>query len=229
MLQQTQTHRVVPFYTTFLKHFPTLRSLAQARQKEVLRAWQGLGYNRRALNLQKAAQNIVAEHHGRVPETAEELVSLPSIGPYTAAAIRAFAFNKPGIVIETNIRTVFLHEFFPRKKKVSDALLAPLIEATVDRRQPGRWYAALMGYGVMLKATQGNASRRSTTYAKQPPFAGSDRAARGKLLKLLLTKNRSFSELAKQLEEPVARVRRLVKRMEQEGFVRMHKDKVRLL
>lgn len=127
MLQQTQVAHVIPFYKNFIKKFPDFATLAQAKTADILLAWQGLGYNRRPLALQKLAREVTIKHNGRLPRIAAELIKLPGIGPYTAGAIRAFAFNEPDVFIETNIRRVFIHFFFPpektRAKKVTDAAL----------------------------------------------------------------------------------------------------------
>ncbi|HYD35759.1 MAG TPA: hypothetical protein VD999_06855 [Vitreimonas sp.] len=187
MLQQTQVERVIPKYLAFLEKFPTVAALATAPQSQVIQAWQGLGYNRRGLNLQRAAQSIVADHNGHFPDTEAGLLALPGIGPYTAAAIRAFAFNQPSIVIETNIRTLFIFHFFPEAYNVEDLQLLPLIEATLDHKNPRRWYSALMDYGSYLKKVIENPTRRSKTYSKQAPLAGSNREARGLILKVLAT------------------------------------------
>jgi A/G-specific adenine glycosylase len=112
MLQQTQVERVVPFYKTFVRKFPNARALARADLSEVLKIWQGLGYNRRAKMLRDAARAIEQEHGGTFPPNAQELDALPGVGPYTARAVAAFAFNAPEVFIETNIRTVFLHHCF---------------------------------------------------------------------------------------------------------------------
>lgn len=186
MLQQTQVDRTIPKYREFMRAFPTILSLATAPTRKVLLAWQGMGYNRRALNLQKCAQEIVARHKGQVPDDFEGLVSLPGIGPYTARAILAFAFNVPSVLIETNVRTVYLHHFFPKQNKVSDAQLLPLIEQTLDTKNPRQWYSALMDYGSSLKKSLPNPSRRSAHHTKQSKFEGSLRQARGAILKVLL-------------------------------------------
>ncbi len=136
MLQQTQVDRVIPKYKHFIKQFPTFAALARAKQKDVLIAWQGLGYNRRALNLKRTAESVWNTHNGRLPKETNVLIALPGIGSYTAGAIRAFAWNLPSTVIETNIRTVYLHHFFPTQKKVSDKTLLPLIEKTSDTKNP---------------------------------------------------------------------------------------------
>jgi A/G-specific adenine glycosylase len=185
MLQQTQTERVVPKYLHFLEKFPTVEALAAAPLAEVLRHWQGLGYNRRGLNLHRAASEIVTRFHSQLPSDTTELLSLPGIGPYTAAAIQAFAFNLPSIVIETNIRAVYLHHFFPDQNKVPDAELLPLIEQTLAADQPRNWYSALMDYGTFLKTHYPNPSRRSRHHAKQSKFVGSDRQVRGQVIRFL--------------------------------------------
>jgi A/G-specific adenine glycosylase len=126
MLQQTQSDRVIPKYLSFIVQFPTIESLASASQESVLREWKGLGYNRRALNLWRASQIISSEFGGIVPIETEKLTSLPGIGPYSAAAVQAFAFNQPSIVIETNIRTVFIKHFFPKvAEKIQDNTSSP--------------------------------------------------------------------------------------------------------
>ncbi len=174
MLQQTQTPRVIFKYEEFITAFPTLESLAKAPLKKVLLLWQGLGYNRRAVNLQKATQIIISHHKGKFPRDYTSLIDLPGVGPATAGDIMAFAWNKPVVVIETNIRTVFIHSFFKDEKDVHDKDILPLIEKTLDTKKPRDWYYALMDYGTMLKKTQINPSRRSKHYSKQSPFKGSN-------------------------------------------------------
>jgi A/G-specific adenine glycosylase len=185
MLQQTQTGRVTAKYRGFTARFPDFATLAAARPEDVLREWQGLGYNRRALALYTTAQKVCSEFDGQLPREKDKLRSLPGIGAYTAAAIRAFAFNLPDAFIETNIRTVFIHEFFPGEERVSDTDILPLVEATLDRTEPRRWYQALMDYGAALKR-YGNPSRRSRGHRPQGRFKGSRREARGIILRTLL-------------------------------------------
>ncbi len=189
MLQQTQTHRTREKYEQFISTFVTVQSLATASLKDVLAAWQGLGYNRRAQSLHLFAQRVVAEFGGRIPDDPLVLVTFKGIGPATASSICAFAFNKPTVFIETNIRTVFIHCFFKNKAKVTDAEILPLVEQTLDRKQPCSWYYALMDYGVMLKKLYGNPNKKSAHYAVQSKFEGSNRQIRGAILKLLLEHN----------------------------------------
>jgi len=185
MLQQTQVGRVVGKYREFIKRFPSVSALACAPLRDVIRTWQGLGYNRRALYLHKAAQIIVREHLGRVPPDPNFLEQLPGIGHYTARAIVTFAFNEPHTFIETNIRSVYLHHFFPHKNKVTDSELLPLIEASMDTKYPAQWCAALMDYGSYIKTQTANPSRKSAHHSKQKKFKGSEREVRGALLRAL--------------------------------------------
>jgi len=185
MLQQTQVQRVIPKYEMFLKRFPNVQSLARAELRSVLVLWQGLGYNRRAKHLHDAARAIVAEHRGVFPRTSALLLSLPGVGPYTASAILAFAYNVPTVLIETNVRTVYLHHFFADKVGVADSELLPLIEKTMDTKNPRQWYAALMDYGSHLKQTVGNVNKKSAQYVRQSKFKGSNREVRGVIIRLL--------------------------------------------
>lgn len=186
MLQQTQVDRVVPKYVSFIKRFPSAQTLARARLSSVLKEWQGLGYNRRGLNLKRAAEMVVKEFGGRFPKSVKELIQLPGVGEATANAILVYVFNKPVVYVETNIRSVYIYHFFPRKEKVSDDQLFPYIEKTLDRKNPRRWYSALMDYGTWLKKEHGNTSVRSRHYTKQSKFEGSYRQLRAKILRLVL-------------------------------------------
>ena len=136
MLQQTQTSRVVEKYNLFIQTFPTFESLANASFKEVLKVWVGLGYNRRAQALQGIAQKIVNEHSGALPSCPEILQTFKGLGPATASSIVTFAFNKPTVFIETNVRAVFLHSFFKDQDEVHDKELMPLVALTVDEINP---------------------------------------------------------------------------------------------
>jgi len=188
MLQQTQAPRVLLKYEAFVHLFPDVATLAASPLHDVLGAWQGLGYNRRALALKQSAELIVTLHGGIVPRDEETLVSLPGVGPSTARAVMAFAYNEPVILIETNIRAVFIHHFFPQEETVADSNLRPLIEKTLDQKEPGRWYNALMDYGTFLKKAHANPARRSSHHQRQSPFEGSVRQVRGAILRLILEK-----------------------------------------
>ena len=186
MLQQTQVTRVGNYYGRFLARFPDPATLAAAPLGAVLELWSGLGYNRRALALQRAAGAVVREHGGVIPADRDALLRLPGVGPATAGALLAFAFARPAVFIETNIRRVFLHQYFPAAATVPDAALLPLVARTLDRRQPRRWYYALMDWGAALgQQRAGNPNRRSAHYSRQSPFAGSRRELRGRVIRLL--------------------------------------------
>ncbi|MCR4438437.1 MAG: A/G-specific adenine glycosylase [bacterium] len=229
MLQQTQVERVLRIYPEFISRFPSLRALAGATVAEVVAAWQGLGYNRRALALQRAAHLLVKEHGGTLPRDEALLATLPGIGPATAASICAFAFNMPTVFVETNIRTVFIHFFFPQEEKVPDAEILPLVAATLERGNPRLWYSALMDYGVMLKKRAGNLARRSASYRPQSGFAGSDRQVRGQMLRLLLAGEQlSIAGLAAALQQPEERVARIADALVREGFAAREDGSLRL-
>ncbi|MGP1601237.1 A/G-specific adenine glycosylase [Treponema sp.] len=190
MLQQTQTERVLPKYLAWLERFPDVQTLAAAPLADVLALWSGLGYNRRARFLQQACRLIrerIAKG-GTFPDTPEELDALPGIGPYTARAVCTFAFNKPEVFIETNIRSVFIFFFFPAAAglEVKDSDLLVLIEKTLYRENPRLWYYALMDYGAALKKKVENPSRKSRHYTKQSRFEGSLRQARGAIIRQLV-------------------------------------------
>lgn len=188
MLQQTQTGRVIDYYTRFINTFPTVKDLAEAPLPEVLRVWQGLGYNRRGMNLQRAAQMICKSHAGLVPETVVDLDGLPGIGYGTAAAIYTYVYNKPIAFIETNIRAVYLYCFYEGEEEVSDDEILQLVSTTLDYDAPRDWFYALTDYGVMLKKEKKFRNLQSKHYATQSRFEGSVRQVRGALLKEALDK-----------------------------------------
>lgn len=220
MLQQTQTQRVLGKYEEFIDRFPDITTLAAASLREILSLWQGLGYNRRALALKRASEKIVRDFDGEIPPDMGALRSLPGIGSATASAILAFAFNRPSTLIETNIRAVFLHFFFPEKRRVSDGEIVPLVEKTVDAANPREWYYALMDYGVMLKQQHVNPSRRSAHHRSQPPFRGSEREVRGIILRALLAApHSSAGELSRGLRLDRGRIAAALERLAKEGLV----------
>lgn len=229
MLQQTQAGpRTTQKYQAFIEAFPTTRALARATLAEVYQLWQGLGYNRRAKALRDAAVLIEAEFKGKFPATLEELRRLPGVGPYTASAVYVFAYNKPTVLIETNLRTVFIHHLFKDEQGISDADLLPLIEKTLDTKRPRDWYSALMDYGAYLKKEVGNVSRRSSHYVRQSPFKGSNRELRGKLLRTLLTMPRTLRELTEELAVPVEQVEPQLKALIKEGLLQRAGPRYRL-
>lgn len=230
MLQQTQVVRVMEKYPPFIKTFPDFHALAFASPRAILAAWQGLGYNRRALLLKKCAEIVVREYEGILPRVSAELEKLPGIGSATAGSVAAFAFNAPAPFIETNIRRVFIHFFFPAAKKVRDEQILELVEKTVDCVKSREWYYALMDYGAMLAKTIPNPNKKSASYTRQSRFRGSDRELRGKILKLVLRKKTvTIVGIKNMLREPLGRIKKICVALTQEGFVAQTKNKIILI
>lgn len=220
MLQQTQVERVVVKYREFLERFGGFESLARAPRSEVLLAWQGMGYNRRAIALQETARRVVDDHGGELPADVETLATFPGIGNATAAAICAYAFNMPVVYIETNIRRIFIHFFFQDREGVRDDEILPLVEQALYRENPREWYSAMMDYGTVLKKRTANPNRRSASYSRQSRFEGSDRQIRGRILALVLEEGTvTEKEVILRLCEEPGRVKRILGDLAREGFV----------
>jgi len=221
MLQQTQVGRVVPFYKNFLKEFPTPAALAKAPLSKVLEAWQGLGYNRRAKFLHQAAKIIIEKGWDG---------KLPGVGPYTKAAVDAFAHNKPAVFIETNIRTVFTHFYFLNKKNIDDKKILPLIETALQKSklEPREFYAGLMDYGSYLKSQGVKLNKQSKHYAKQSKFEGSARQLRGAMVRELLKNPATLKQLIKNLSRSEGEIERELERLLAEGMVTCHKTQYRV-
>lgn len=203
MLQQTQVARVLDYWPRFLSLFPTLDALAAADTALVLEQWQGLGYNRRALALKRCAEICSDTYDGILPSTYDELIALPGIGKATAAGVRAFAYQQPGIYLETNVRTVFLHELFADQEGISDKDIEPLVDLTCSEDDPRGWYYALLDYGAHLKQTLPNPSRRSKHYTKQSKFEGSRRQKRAEVVRIVLASEEegiTFGDVAHELD-----------------------------
>lgn len=152
MLQQTQVDRVIPYYENFLTLFPTVHDLAAAPASKVIQAWAGLGYNRRAVNLQRTAQAVVERFGGEFPHSIDELRSLPGIGPYTAGAVACFAFEQDAAFIDTNMRRV-IHRLFAGAELPEPALTEREIVELAARLVPAgdgwRWNQALIEFGAL--------------------------------------------------------------------------------
>ena len=225
MLQQTQVSRVTEKFELFMRLWPDWAALAGAPQAEVVAAWKGLGYNRRALWLQGVAQRVVDEYSGHLPNDRTTLESFRGIGPNTAGAIMAYAFNAPIVFIETNIRRVFIHHFMGDGEEIHDNELLPLIEESLDREHPREWYWALMDYGSYLASRVVNLNRRSRHYTVQSKFEGSRRQLRGKVLEALLQADQSLSELSAQIPTfDIADITSVLVELEAEGFLRQDKN-----
>ncbi|MEN9935855.1 MAG: hypothetical protein RLZZ387_2434 [Chloroflexota bacterium] len=150
MLQQTQVDRVLPKYLAFLELFPTLEALAAAPTSEVIRAWAGLGYNRRAVNLQRAARAVLDEHGGVFPRDVAALLRLPGIGPYTAGAVACFAFEQDVAFMDTNIRRVVRRALADPASEPGDAELLALAQAVVPPGRGWAWNQAIMELGALI-------------------------------------------------------------------------------
>jgi len=237
MLQQTQVRRVVPAYLRFLDGFPTPAVLAGAPLADVLRAWSGLGYNRRAAALWKAAGAIVAQHGAAVPSDPAVLARLPGIGPYTAAAVASVAYGVAVPAVDTNVRRVVARARLGREP--SEVPAAQVVEAAaswLDRDAPGAWNQALMDLGrelcrpepacagCPLRATcRFRAAGRVAIHPPRrgEPFQGSMRQVRGRIVEeLRAVPEASVGGLARRCREPVDRVAAAVSALASDGLVR---------
>lgn len=240
MLQQTQVDRVVNFFNAWIRAFPAVKKLAESSQIEILKLWKGLGYNSRAIRMKKTAELIMQDYKGKFPNDYESLQKLPGIGPYTAGAISAFASNQPVVIIETNIRRVFIHHFFNDEIDVHDESILELVKKTLDTKKPRGWYWALMDYGSFLgrtlniKGKKYNPNVQSKHYTKQSKFTGSDREIRGKILEVLLyAKNNTISNKKLQTEisnlsKDEKRITKIVNELHRDGFIEIAKNKISL-
>lgn len=191
MLQQTGVARVIPKYEAWMKKYPTLSALSKANLSDILKLWQGLGYHRRAKALLETAKSTKT-----LPHTYEDLLRLKSIGPYTASAIMAFAYDVfPERMLETNIRTALIEAFHQGETNIHDGVLyddlARLTKNKAVQAVGARtWYYALMDYGVYLKSQRISHNEKSAHHAKQPPYEGSLRQLRAKILFAITHKER---------------------------------------
>ncbi len=220
MLQQTQVPRVLNKFDEFIQIFPDFAALAQASLEDVLRAWQGLGYNRRAKYLLQIAQEILNQWDGVVPDDPALLQTLPGIGAATAGSIVVFTYDRPVVFIETNVRRVFIHHFFQDRMDVSDTDIYPVLTRTLDQTHPREWYYSIMDYGTFLAGAIENPNRRSRHYAVQSKFSGSDREIRGRILKLLLDEGPAAGEIIHQkIQNEKERTNRILGQMIDEGLL----------
>jgi len=225
MLQQTQVSRVREKYPLFLDRFPTVRALAKATPAAVITAWQGLGYNRRALALQRAAAIVHAKYNGALAQSREELIALPAIGEATAGAILTYAYNRRALFIETNIRRLFIFHCFHDRVHVADSEIMPLLErllpSETEQCDYRRWYYALTDLGALVIKNVGyNPNVRSRAYRPQAPFKGSQRALRGAILRALSQGDQlQVAELSGRYSYPDAAVNNAVTALRNEGFI----------
>ena len=221
MLQQTQVDRVIPKYAVFVKKWPTVKALACTSLADVLILWQGLGYNRRAKSLHRCAQVVESEYGGIFPVDYHTLTKLPGIGPYTAGAISAFAYNKAVPMLETNIKTAYIHHFFKEQTMISDTDLRALVARTLDIEKPRLWYYALMDYGAHLKKTGYNNIAQTKTYKTQSTFKNSDRQLRGAIVRTLVANSCTRRKLHQILAMfTVTRIDAALTTLEAEGMIK---------
>ena len=235
MLQQTQAARVVPVFERFLGRFPTVAALADASRADVVRAWEGLGYNRRAVALSEAARAIVRDHHERVPGDPDELKRLPGIGQYTAAAIASFAYGATIAAVDTNVRRVVARARLGREPgEVRRDTIDDEAGRWLDRRHPADWNQALMDLGrdicrpeprceacpIAADCRARSRSRRSRLSPRRAaPFEGSMRQVRGGIVRVLRRRSASVGELAVQTGFPVERIVDAVEDLVRDGLV----------
>ena len=188
MLQQTQTTRVIPKYNAFIDKFPTLEALAKSENIDVLQLWSGLGYNRRALWLKEAANQILSL--GSFPKSYQTLKKIKGIGDYTSRAILIFAFNEDLATVDTNIRRIFIHEGFATQE-TKDSELFTIAEQLLPKGQSREYHSALMDYGNEVLTSIKTKIKPKTTQSK---FTGSTRQYRGKIIKYLSHTNQSATK-----------------------------------
>jgi A/G-specific adenine glycosylase len=237
MLQQTQVDRVIPRWHAWLEQFPTLRALAAASRADAIRAWQGLGYNLRAVRLHGIATQCVAEFDGQLPGSVAELLRLDGIGPYTAGAVACFAFGRPVAMVDTNVKRV-LTRVFVGSATLRTTELQRLADQLVPATSAYAWSQALMDLGATLCRAQaplcllcplvhdctsaGQVERRPAKVPSQGPFAGSTRYLRGRILDALRTlptdASLSFDELTRRFGDQ-ERLKLVVDRLTTEGLV----------
>ena len=235
MLQQTQASRVAPSFERFMRSFPTVDALAAAPAAEVVRAWAGLGYNRRSVALWEAAGTIVSRHGGRVPHDPSALSELPGVGPYTAAAVASIGYRRPVPALDTNVRRVLARAALGAEPDdVAPAALRAAAGNELDRMDPGGWNQALMDLGRQVcrpaprceacpLARQcrfaGKAAGRSRPRRRQPPFRGSFRELRGRVVEAVRAGPTSIGAVSRLTGRTPVEVGRAVAALEADGLV----------
>jgi len=215
MLQQTQVSRVIPFYEHWIEAWPSVAALADASRASVLRAWMGLGYNSRGVNLHRAAGVIVERFAGDVLEAMRQYAEVPGVGRYTAQAVRIFAANEDLVTVDTNIRRILRAEF-SLADATPDRDLWDLAVRCLPRGRSREWHNALMDYGALLVTARRTGIAPRT---RQSRFEGSDRQVRARLLRLLLQSPASAVTLAEKTATSKKRIRRILGKMSEEGLV----------
>ncbi|MBI3955949.1 Fe-S cluster assembly protein HesB [Candidatus Gottesmanbacteria bacterium] len=221
MLQQTQVLRVVAKYREFIERYPRVSNLAHATPAEVLRIWKGLGYNRRALYLHRAAKTIAEAYHGKFPINERELIKLPGLGTYTARAILVFAYKQEVPLVDTNIRQIITHFFFadqPQKASVIEDVARKLL----PKGKSWQWHQALMDYGALeLRNIQIN--KYTNKQMEKIPFRESNRFYRGRIIDRLregeISEKKFLNELGKTYTKPVAFLHSIIASLVKDGLI----------
>jgi A/G-specific adenine glycosylase len=236
MLQQTQASRVVPAFQRFLRRFPTLAALAQAPRAEVVREWRGLGYNRRAVALSEAARTVVRDHGGRIPPETVDLIRLPGIGAYTAAAVASLAYGQTVPTVDINVRRIVARaELGVEPYEASQPRIQRIAAGWLDRRDPSAWNQALMDLGREICRPKPRCSvcplQRSCLFhsgnripgsnpRRQKPFPGSFRQLRGRVLDVLREGPATVGRLSTAAGRPPDRVAQALVTLQKDGLVR---------
>lgn len=226
MLQQTQVERVVPKYLAWLERFPDWGTLAAADTREVLAAWSGLGYNRRAIYLQKLAQVVMEEFGGRLPADPAVLRKLPGLGPYSANAIAIMAFGRRVAAVDTNVRKVLIH-LLGLPIDTPMAAIQGIAEQVLPRTEIRTWHYALMDYARL--ALPRGAHRRIPPTLKQSRYKGSIRQIRGEIIRRLTIGRRvNLQRVAEDMERTIDDVRRAADGLAKDGLIVFTGKSVRL-
>ncbi|MCH7699251.1 MAG: A/G-specific adenine glycosylase [Chloroflexi bacterium] len=243
MAQQTQMSRVLLKFDEFISAFPTIERLAGARTARVLRVWEGMGYNLRALRLHRAAKLIV--RMGGFPRTATELEQIEGIGPFTAAIISSFAFREPAAAVDTNVRRVIARLSGDVDVTLTDRDVQPAADVLISRRAPARWNQAIMDLGGRVCVSRSpkcdvcpiarwcrsraafdksprKVAERRASYKPQPKFEGSRRYHRGRIVQALreLPEGRSLSPQQLGNKLGIDNIAELLDVLERDGLIR---------
>ena len=229
MLQQTQVSRVVPRFAEWLDAWPDLETLAAAPLADVLRRWQGLGYNNRARRLRDCAAATVAARgaarRATLPRSLGDLLTLPGIGPYTARAVLIFAHNDDLAAVDANVRRVLTHEL-DLPADLGDRELQSIAETVLPRGRSRDWHNGLMDYGALVLTARATGI---PPRARQGTFEGSQRWYRSRLLRLLLDRGpQRLDELAAALDVTADVAAQLTDLLRRDGLVRRDGDAVRV-
>ncbi len=215
MLQQTQVKRVILYYEKWIEKWPTIDALASAALPEVLQMWLGLGYNTRAMNLHTTAQKIVSQFDSDVLQAMKQYKELPGVGKYTSQAVQIFSTNTDLVTVDTNIRRIFISEF-KLPTTITDKELWSLAEICLPRGKSRDWHNALMDYGALQLTAKKTGIKPKT---QQSRFEGSDRQIRAKILRCLLQKSMSISEMEALFELEQERLKPILEKMSHEKII----------